>query len=445
MKSFILFFVFLSVSFAYSQSLVVRFVAKDKQSGDFVSRVCIQELERGVLLQTTYTNILGEAFFQVHDRENVHFTYNHSAYFVLDEFNPKQLKSIKTDTITIVLRLYFNQERLLDEVTVKPVGRPDTVFESERVSVSDFEFMPSGNLLLLTYPKTLSKGTELVLFDGQKILSYIPLTENGKELIRDYLKNAHVVCENTVFGIHEMNNQIEVSPIPKEYFNAYIKPIVDSNQSKLYFTNFNPNYPAFDYYSFETKDSVYQHLCEVKDNLMMELYRSEFKYVDVRIKIWAKEKEKETGIDKEIWVGMNYFTNSIYYKELYAPLFQLRDTFYLFDHYQNQLFSFDKNGSKIDSLPIYYHLQPNVNGWKKQIIQDFETGELFLCFEQGGKMKLRHFDVSTGKLSAAIELHFKYPQEVQIRNNIAYYIYRPYESIQKKYLYSERLPFEFKK
>lgn len=36
---------------------------------------------------------------------------------------------------------------------------------------------------------------------------------------------------------------------------------------------------------------------------MMELYRSEFKYVDVRTKLWAMDKEHETGIDKEIWVG----------------------------------------------------------------------------------------------------------------------------------------------
>jgi hypothetical protein len=173
----------------------------------------------------------------------------------------------------------------------------------------------------------------------------------------------------------------------------------------------------------------------------MELYRSEFKYVDTRTKIWAKEKEKETGVDKEIWVGMYYFTSSIYYKELYAPLFMKQDTFYLFDHYKNYMFSFNAAGKALDSIPIFYHLSKRENGWQKQLIQDVENGEIYIYFEKGGRAMLRQFNTHTGELSDAVELYYSYPTHIQVRNNFTYYIYRPYESIQKKFLYRERLPF----
>ena len=59
---------------------------------------------------------------------------------------------------------------------------------------------------------------------------------------------------------------------------------------------------------------------------MMELYTSEYKWMDVRTKLWAKNKEIETGIAAEVWVGANYFTQSLYYEEAYAPMFHRNDS-----------------------------------------------------------------------------------------------------------------------
>ena len=41
---------------------------------------------------------------------------------------------------------------------------------------------------------------------------------------------------------------------------------------------------------------------------MMEFYRAEYKYVDVRTKLWAHQKQIETGIDKENGDGATVFT-----------------------------------------------------------------------------------------------------------------------------------------
>lgn len=429
---------------ALSQTTTVRIITKDRSNGDPVSRVYIRQYQGDSLITSQYTSLKGTAYFRVSTREITRFELEHIAFNLLEDIPAKVFPGKPSDTLTIQARMYYSKERLIDEVVVKPIGVPDTVFESTRVSVNDFEFLPDNNLLLLTYPKNLKKGTELVLYDGSNLLGEIPLPEKGQELIRDYRGNPHVLTEKNVYGILQKKRQIQIAQIEKQYYMTYIAPIVDTAFTKYYFSNFNPNYPAFDYFTFDIVDSSYRKIAKVQDDLMMELYRSEFKWVDVRTKLWAKEKENETGVDKEVWVGMYYFTNSIYYKELYAPIFERNDSVFLFDHYKNLLFTYSYQGDLIDSIPIYYHLQPKENGWKKHLIQDYETGEIYIHYELAGKAQLRHFDTNTGKLSLPVELQFKYPENIQIKGNSVYYIYRPFESTQKKYLYRERLPFEYK-
>lgn len=438
----LLFVLFLSAG-ALSQT-TVRIIAKDRSNGDPVSRVFIRQYQGDSMVKSQYTNLKGAAYFTVSTQEATRFELEHIAFSPLEDIQTKIYSGKANDTLTVQVRMYYLKERMLDQVVIKPIGVPDTIFESSRVSVTDFEFLPDDNLLLLTYPKNLKKGTELVLYDGYNLLGEIPLPEKGKELIRDYRGNPHVVTEKNVYGITETNKQIQIAQIEKNYYMTYIAPILDTSYTKYYFSNFNPNYPAFDYFTYDVMDSTYRKIAKVQDDLMMELYRSEFKWVDIRTKLWAKEKENETGIDKEIWVGMYYFTGSIYYKELYAPMFERNDSIFLFDHYKNLLFKYSYLGDVIDSIPIYYHLQAKENGWKKELIQDYETGEIYIHYELAGKAQLRHFNTTTGKLSSPVELHFKYPENIQIKGNSVYYIYRPFESTQKKYLYRERLPFAFK-
>ena len=66
----------------------------------------------------------------------------------------------------------------------------------------------------------------------------------------------------------------------------------------------------------------------------------------MRTKFWAHDKQLETGIDKEIWVGATVFTNSVYYEPLYAPLFKVgEDSIFVFDHYKNLLFKYTPVGN----------------------------------------------------------------------------------------------------
>jgi hypothetical protein len=428
---------------SFSQTTVVRVVTKNRLNNDPISQVHILQTSNDTLVQKAITNNKGVAYLRVNANETVAFTFAHVGFAPLDSYEKMVFKGGEKDTTTIQVRMYFNKTRELEGVTIKPAGVPDTIFESKRLSVADFEFLPDDNLVLLTYPRNMNRGTELLVYDGYKVMSELPIKEKGKELIRDFRGNPHLVTENNVFGIYKNNLQLELSQLPKDYFLTYIAPIIDTAHSKYYFSNFNEKYPAFDYYAFDQLDSTFRKIANITDDLMMELYRSEFKWVDVRTKIWAKEKEMATGIDKEIWVGAAYFTQSIYYKELYAPLFERNDSIFLFDHYKNYMYTYSFGGYLLDSIPIFYHLEPKSNGWKRNIIQDDVTGEIYLYFENDGQVTLRHYNTKSGQLGSPIALTFNYAEEVKVHHNSVYYVYRPFESIQKKYLYRERLPVDF--
>jgi hypothetical protein len=436
----LLFSAFVLLACCLRAQVTVRVSTTDQSTRENIHRVEVKAAIGGTEA-AGMTNMEGLAYFSVNSGDTIRLSTLHQKY----TSGSRELvaKGRAGDTITISFRLKYYDPEMLPEFVVRPIGVPREVFSSKYMSVDDFEFLPDGRMVLLTYEKTRKKGTQLYLYDGKTVLSTLPLQQTAEELIRDYRGNPHVVTEKSVYGIEASNALINVGELDRKYFFQYIAPIVDSTVSNYFFSNYNPDYPAFDYFAFNDEDTAYRKIAQVKDDLMMELYRSEYKWVDVRTKLWAKELEHRTGIDAEIWVGANYFTQSVYYKKLYAPLFKRNDTIFLFDHYKNYLFSFDDEGNAIDSIPIFYHLQAKQTGWKKQLIQDQTTGEIYSVYERDGWTTLKRIDLYSGRILEAIPAHYKYAEKFLVRGNRMYYTYRPFESAQKKYLYEEVLPFGF--
>lgn len=421
------------------ETLVLKIVVEDNKTGDRINnaKVHLESVENNTF-KTTQSS--GEVFFECNSPLKGKLTVEHAVY---STFSKKIVSKDDSDTIEIKVFLDPLKTQFVGEMIAKPVGKPYTVYSSHKVSVSDYEILADDKLVLLTYPKRLKKGSAIELVEGQKTLHQYEIPDVATELVRDFRGNAHLVCSTDVLGIIPQKNDLLIARSDKAYFLKYVAPIIDSNSTKLYFSNFNELYPAFEYYTYDQLDSAYSKIIAIEDELMMELYRSEFKWVDVRTKIWAKEKENETGIDAEIWVGANYFTKSLYYEPLYAPLFHRNDSVFVFDYYKDLLFTYDYKGDLIDSVSIYHHYQPKKSGWKKELIQDDQTGQIYALFERGGLSYLGFVNTNTGEINERIQLEFKYAEEVKVHNNFVYYIYRPFESTQKKYLYKEKLPYSF--
>lgn len=352
---------------------------------------------------------------------------------------------MKDDTLTLVIRLRPEKIQEINEIVIKAPGAVDTVFSSSRLHVEDFAILPDGNMMLLTYSKRLKKGSEVLLYDGQRILNSFSVPGIAEKLIQDYRGNVHVVCRNRVFTLLAEGSTLKLAQLEKDYFYRYVAPILDTNGFKMYYSDFNKNYPEFSYWKYDQNDSVYDKIRTVKDELMMELYLAEYKWVDVRTKLWARNLEIETGIDAEIWVGANYFTQSIFYKELYAPFFQVNDSLLVFDYYSDKLFIHNKDGLVLGTSDINHHLDKKTSGWKAELIQDRKNENIYTWYEKAGTSYLGKIDIQTGEVVAKYQLNFKYLEKIQVFDNFVYYVYRPFETAQKKYLYNEKLPEEFTK
>lgn len=331
-------------------------------------------------------------------------------------------------------------DRVTDIVVVTS-NVADTLFGTQEYSVSDFEFDKSGQIVLLTYEKNLSKGAVLRLLDSnQTVIDSYYIADDAVELRTDFKRNTHLVSKEKVYLVDVKDNRMRVYLEDRDYFFRYVAPLIDTIGSNIYFSNYSDVYPAFDYLEFNRADSTYKTMKTVEDTLMMELYRSEFKYVDVRTKIWAHDKQLETGIDKEVWVGAAVFTNSVYYEPLYAPLFKVgEDSIFLFDHYKSLLFKYTPRDGFVDSIRINYHRNERKSGWEQPLIQDRTKRTIYATFQRNGYSYLSEIDRNTGMILKSFRLHFKYIESITIIDGYVYYIYRPYESVQKKYIYRERL------
>ena len=373
---------------------------------------------------------------------NINANITHNAYDGIYK-TLKISKSYKYDSIVFSYKMDFIRVQELDNNIVVAPGIPKVIYKSKRLHVQDFEILEDGRLVLLTYPKRLKKGSELLLYDGARVVNTFSVPGVATDLVRDYRGNPHVVCKESVFGIHVEKNKISISNLDKDYFTKYIAPIVDTNTSKMYFSTFNPDYPAFEYYAYDQLDSTYMKIVGIEDEFMMELYRAEYKWVDVRTKLWARNREIQTGVDAEIWVGANYFTQSIYYKEVYAPLFHRNDSLFVFDYYKDKLYTYGADGEILDSTSLLHHYQPKKTGWEKHLIQDRTTGEIYALYDRAGYSYLGWIDTKTGEITQQVKLNKRYAEHIKIDGNYVYYVYREFESIDKKHLWKERLPYDF--
>lgn len=326
-----------------------------------------------------------------------------------------------------------------DVVVIEFNKKPTEVYGNDSIGVEDFELI-NDQIVFIGTTKNLKKESTLYLTDKtQKLIDIYHIDGIAEKLIRDFRKEVHLVCKEKVYHVNTENNKIQLESIDKDYFFTYVAPIIDTVEQEFFYSNYSDIYPEFKYKSFNKKDSTYTVVKSVEDKLMMELYRSEYKYVDVRTKLWAMEMEQDSGIDKEVWVGANYFTHSLYYDELYAPMFNNEDSIFLFDHYDHYLYKYHPEDGMVDSLKIEYHKKPMRDGWKKNMVQDQKNNKIYAHFEKAGYAYLKMINTNTGQIAKNNKLFYKYVEKIRVKDDYVYYIYRPFESTQEKFIYREKI------
>ncbi len=383
-----------------------------------------------------YTNKTGQYKLRIKYEKPIALIFSHIGYASDTVVLSKRLvQQAVNDTLVLNRKLTF--EAIVGP-TIDIFAKFDTVFGKKHVSVSDFEFY-GDNFIMLAYERRLEKGSKILYVDEDQIVidsCEVPL--EAIELYRDYLDKVYVVCKGGAYEVQVENNDIEVVKVPNEYFDKLIRPIVDTLDSDVYVTNYSGDFPAFDYYAYDPEDSSYTHVKHIVDDKLHKMFRNTYLDLKPREKLEMYRLQEATGVDKEYLSGWyTGFHNSIYFDSLYAPMFIVNDTVHIFDHYSHTMYKYDKKSNLIDTISIAYHRPKRKNEWEEQLEFDRENDKIYAIFLRGGYHYLKRINLQTGKVASTYKLANKYAEHIKVKDDYVYYVYRPFESTQKKFLYKE--------
>jgi hypothetical protein len=438
----ILYYIFIFLTFgSYAQEVSVQLTFEDAMTNSPIDSVHLNiktTNQRALIKQWTKNQAI--IVFYVPEKQMIRIKAKLPGYFNLDtlvnlSLYQRYIKKGKPISLLLTLRYDGQYSEAFD---VKGAYKPAVAFSSERISVSDYVVIDKETMVLLAYPKRLNAVSELIWFRNDSIVARRNVPETALRLDTDFRNRIYLRCKYTDFMLTN-KALLGLVKVSREELNNYVQPILDTlRNEQLFFTTYKSHYPAFDFFKVDMIDTLHSLLHHIEDAEMMEHYRAEYEWADVRTKLWAWDMEAETGIDREIWVGANVFTNSIYYEAPYSELFLVNEEAFVFDFYKDLLYTYDAySGEILDSIAIDFHKNARDTGWERRMYQDPKTKKIYTFYDDAGYTDVYEISLLDGIKQDKFTLFYRYVENIQIYNNEVYYVYRPFESLQKKYLYKE--------
>lgn len=326
---------------------------------------------------------------------------------------------------------------------------PEVVYQRADLHVGDY-FANDDGLWILTYErpqlwhregeagKQVFRDARLHLLDTNFIeCCSIRLSGEVVRLQHDHAQRVIVEGMKEAWVVAFQEGEVALRTIDLTTLEKAVLPWTDSIQGVLLGSTYSTTYPAFDHIAYNAGTSETKAICAVEDTRLMDLFRSQYKYMSGRDKVIAMDLAIETGYDPEVIAGyMTEFYKDIYFDPPYAPLFVVNDTLCVFDHYKERIRRFRPDLTVVDEVPITHQKDRT---WRTRLLQDPTDGTVYAQFARNLHTWLRTVDPSTGKLGTRRSLTHPFPEEVQVHDRHVYYVYRPYGSLQRRTLYREAL------
>jgi len=433
-KTYIIFLVgfLFSISLIAQNKIVVIGNITNVATGKPIANVHVKIQKQNNL---TTSNLKGEYQINCYRKKYITLVFSHTSFVTSYE-----LLDTEKDTIYLNVKLALKLENLPTAI-VNGEHKPDVVFKSTKISISDYDFY-EDKYIFLAYGKRLNKDSEIYLVDkNEKILSKHFIPGTPVELYNDYLGNTNLICKRAIYRIGVSNDKVSLYELPLADFYQLIKPIVDTLDGEILFSDFLEQYPRFKYYAFNPEDTNVTLIKEVVHKEMDWQYNYEYVMLNNADKQFAKRMAKRfKGLDKyDIAASMTGFSHNFMYEKVYAPLFVINDTINIFDHHEDKIWKFIDDTVELASVDFNYHHPAKKSSWKRQLIMDEVNGKIYGLFNLKGYNYLKEIDSSTGKIVAETKLYYQYVDEIKIKDGMVYYTYKPRQTLQKKFLYKEML------
>lgn len=378
--------------------------------------------------------------------------------------NSKGIFSVKTNAFPAQLTVKHNLYKSYFEVVRAPVNKRDTLFleillegketELEEVTITSskiiwayqkknthiIDFALIENEMLLVCKEKHNYFLRRIDSIGQKIVD-VQIKKNPIRLFEDCTNGIHLVYTDSVFELKMIRNSIGIL-MGHPYLETMeiLAPCVISSKDNFIVKKLGPHNKLVEYVKIDRNTKKPILLYTSADRQLMRALDDYALENDIPVPPsnpnFIRGNQPNTLTDKQKWDNQQFY-NQILKKPLYAPIFELNDSIFVFDHFKDSALVFSISGQYIRSFQISYHYFEN---WKEELFVDEEKTKLYAKYETDGLVIIRQINPSTGKVISmdTLEKHI-YPMRIQIRNNYAYYMYKHYLDNSIHYLYKQSL------
>ncbi|HEY1038170.1 MAG TPA: carboxypeptidase-like regulatory domain-containing protein [Bacteroidia bacterium] len=300
------------------------------------------------------------------------------------------------------------------------------IIKKESQNVLDY-VLENGKIILITYTNNLLKAKLILLSTSLDTLSKINVPEEAVALFTDCLGNNHLIGTKKTYQIYCDSTQLKLMPpVNLTTFEKLIYPCKTADGDNLYLGNkygaemldigFHPfltvNY-GVTYFTVNKKSKEQKFFAAIQDDEIAvkrkeEIYNEEIK---ARAEMYGHGSPE---LDR-------LFAETIEFKEIYAPIFNLKGQVYIFDHVNSILIKSFADSSGFEKIPISYHKEKN---WKREILTDPVSGKAYSLYASKGISELREIDVQTGKTTKTYKIPFTFPKTIKVYNNQVYFIHK---------------------
>ena len=354
-------------------------------------------------------------------------------------------------TTTKIGRVIELTEQIYQMPVLSITDKPDSVFGSVKYSVGDFVWW-NGKLTMLLYEheklmkpayekRDLWEDAWIAQVDSfGKIVSSFHINEPAERFHLAPTGACFVLTENSVFQL-QSEPFLHLDKLSYLSFRQEFEPICGFLNSNIVFHTFTEEYPEFSFYLLKKDSADPVEIEHVADSLTMELFKSEYKYMDGRAKRIAYQYELDYGVPKEIVAGqMTRFKESPFYRDPFAKIVQLENSWSIFNISQGQVLNINAEGEFLNRMLMIGERNLSNLPVKEKILSvqyDTEAKEV-VCFTQLRTGESMFYLVKeNGSLELKKNLHWRHIRNAQIKNGRVYYLYRPFESRNNWYLYAE--------
>lgn len=410
---------------AFSQNVVVTGIVMNEQN----VRVANAEIKLGT--SNVKSNSKGVFTLSV-SKLPAQMNVKHASYKEYVEVVRAPLRQGDTLKLEIILE---GRETELEEVTVN-ASKIIWVYDKKNTHIIDFALYEKEMLLVCKedHQYFLRRLDSI----GKKIVD-VQVEKAPIGLYHDCTGGTHLVYTDSVFEIKFIRNSIGMlSGDSYEKTMQVLSPCVISSPDNIILKRLGPHNKLVEYVKVDWNTKKPSQLYITSDQMMMRQLDEYASVNEIPVPLsnpnYGRTTVVNTANDRQKWQNQQFYSQ-ILKKPLYAPIFEINDSVYVFDHFKDSAMVYSLSGKYIRSFQFSYHYFEN---WKSELFLNEEKTKLYARYEIDGLVTLRQIDPSTGKVVATdiLDKHI-YPLNIQIRGSFAYYIYKHYLDNSIHYLYKQ--------